>query len=76
MGGRVFEDSEGGPSFGEDSSTCSCLYGNPCSSSCVQHRLTIFWRTSMLSYIPHADNCKDWKNRFEVAKKHGWKGFS
>ena len=20
--------------------------------------------------------CKDWKNRFEVAKKHGWKGFS
>ena len=19
--------------------------------------------------------CKDWKNRFEVAKKHGWKGF-
>lgn len=21
-------------------------------------------------------NCKDWKNRHEVAKKHGWKGFS
>lgn len=20
--------------------------------------------------------CKDWRNRFEVAKKHGWKGFS
>jgi hypothetical protein len=20
--------------------------------------------------------CKDWKNRFEVAKKNGWKGFS
>lgn len=22
-----------------------------------------------------AYNCKDWSNRFEVAKKHGWKGF-
>lgn len=21
-------------------------------------------------------NCKDWNNRLEVAKKHGWKGFS
>lgn len=37
MGGRVFEDAEGGPSFGEDSSTCSCLYGNPCGSSCMHH---------------------------------------
>ena len=27
---------------------------------------------------PRADAycCKDWKNRFEVAKKNGWKGFS
>ena len=23
-----------------------------------------------------AYGCKDWQNRFEVAKKHGWKGFS
>ena len=23
-----------------------------------------------------AYGCKDWSNRFEVAKKHGWKGFS
>ena len=23
---------------------------------------------------PHC--CKDWKNRFEVAKKNGWKGFN
>jgi len=23
-----------------------------------------------------AYGCKDWTNRFEVAKKHGWKGFS
>ena len=23
-----------------------------------------------------AENCKDWRNRFEVAKKNGWKGFS
>ena len=22
---------------------------------------------------PHC--CKDWKNRFEIAKKNGWKGF-
>ena len=40
--------------LGEDSSGCSCLYGNPCA-------------------MPHA--CKDWRNRFEVAKKNGWKGF-
>ena len=40
--------------LGEDSSGCSCIWGNPCA-------------------MPHA--CKDWKARFEVAKKHGWKGF-
>ena len=40
--------------LGEDSSGCSCIWGNPCA-------------------MPHA--CKDWKNRLEVAKKHGWKGF-
>lgn len=40
--------------LGEDSSGCSCMWGNPCAA-------------------PHA--CKDWANRFEVAKKHGWKGF-
>ena len=22
------------------------------------------------------ENCKDWHNRFDVAKKNGWKGFS
>ena len=40
--------------LGEDSSGCSCIWGNPC-------------------VAPHA--CKDWKNRFDVAKQHGWKGF-
>ena len=41
--------------MGEDSSSCSCVYGNPC----------------MSSY-----SCRDWKNRFEVAKRNGWKGHS
>ena len=41
--------------MGEDSSSCSCLFGNPCASSY---------------------NCKDWHNRFDVAKRNGWKGFS
>ena len=48
-----FNDEEAG--MGEDKSSCSCLFGNPC----------------MQSY-----SCKDWHNRFEVAKKNGWKGFS
>ena len=39
--------------MGEDSSTCSCLFGNPCQS---------------------AYSCSDWNNRFEVAKRNGWKG--
>eukprot|EP00049_Salpingoeca_infusionum_P010836 m.186813 g.186813 ORF g.186813 m.186813 type:complete len:263 (-) comp14762_c0_seq1:244-1032(-) len=39
---------------GEDSSSCSCIEGNPCQSQY---------------------SCRDWKNRFAVAKAHGWKGF-
>lgn len=55
MAGRVDTRDDGeGNMLGEDSSTCSCLYGNPCAS---------------------AYNCKDWRNRFEVAKRNGWKGF-
>eukprot|EP00304_Pavlova_gyrans_P002948 CAMPEP_0206060262 /NCGR_PEP_ID=MMETSP1466-20131121/50771_1 /ASSEMBLY_ACC=CAM_ASM_001126 /TAXON_ID=44452 /ORGANISM="Pavlova gyrans, Strain CCMP608" /LENGTH=267 /DNA_ID=CAMNT_0053435601 /DNA_START=34 /DNA_END=837 /DNA_ORIENTATION=- len=54
MGGRVIESGDG-DSFFSDSSSCSCLYGNPCVS---------------------AYNCKDWNNRFDVAKRNGWKGFS
>ena len=41
--------------MGEDSATCSCVYGNPC----------------LVAY-----NCKDWANRFDVAKRNGWRGFS
>ena len=55
LGGRVLAGSDENNTMGEDSSTCSCLYGNPCVS---------------------AYNCKDWHNRFEVAKRNGWKGFS
>ena len=44
----------GGGEQGEDSSSCSCIEGNPCA----------------VKY-----NCKDWNNREEVARKHGWKGF-
>lgn len=57
---RDLEDAMGGETevdsaiLGEDSSGCSCLYGNPCA-------------------MPHA--CKNWKDRFEIAKKNGWKGF-
>jgi len=54
---RDLEDVMGGDDnmiLGEDSSGCSCIWGNPCAA-------------------PHA--CKDWKNRFDVATKHGWKGF-
>ena len=40
--------------LGEDKSSCSCLFGNPCVSP---------------------NNCKDWRNRYEVAKANGWKGF-
>ena len=36
---------------GEDSASCSCLFGNPCVS---------------------AYNCKNWHNRFEVAKVRPW----
>ena len=53
--GRVIAGDDDEPGMGEDSSSCSCLFGNPCASSY---------------------NCKDWQNRFEVAKKNGWKGFS
>ena len=55
---RDLEDALGGNDdaaiLGEDSSGCSCIFGNPCA-------------------MPHA--CKDWRNRFEIATKHGWKGF-
>ena len=37
---------------GEDASSCSCIYGNPCVS---------------------AYSCLDWRNRYEVARAHGWK---
>ena len=40
--------------LGEDSSGCSCIWGNPCA-------------------MPHA--CKNWAQRFEIAKANGWKGF-
>ena len=53
---RDLEDAMGGDDdliMGEDSSSCSCLFGNPCVS-------------------PYC--CKDWRNRFEVAKRNGWKG--
>ena len=54
---RELEDAmrEDGAQLGEDASTCSCIYGNPCA-------------------VSHC--CRDWKNRFEVAKQHGWKGWS
>ena len=56
LAGRHIEENESiGVSMGEDRSSCSCVFGNPCASSY---------------------NCKDWHNRFEVAKKNGWKGFS
>tara|TARA_B110001452_G_scaffold234303_1_gene212525 strand:+ start:791 stop:1216 length:426 start_codon:yes stop_codon:yes gene_type:complete len=57
IAGRHLDDGEDGSvcvSMGEDRSSCSCLFGNPCAS---------------------AYNCKDWHNRFDVAKKNGWKGF-
>ena len=47
-------DMDADPILGEDKSSCSCLWGNPCISPA---------------------NCKDWRNRIEVATKHGWKGF-
>ena len=47
-------DEDAGMVLGEDKSSCSCLFGNPCASPA---------------------NCKDWKNRLEVAKRNGWKGF-
>ena len=54
-GGEEEEDDEdAGAVLGEDRSSCSCLFGNPCASPA---------------------NCKDWRNRFEVAKRNGWKGF-
>ena len=37
---------------GEDASSCSCIYGNPCVSAYA---------------------CLDWRNRYEVARAHGWK---
>jgi len=38
---------------------CSCIEGNPCTSECDAQGNTI---------------CKDWENRFAVAKAHGWRG--
>lgn len=39
---------------------CSCLEGNPCASECDAQGNTV---------------CKDWANRFAVAKAHGWIGY-
>mmetsp|Transcript_147655 Transcript_147655/g.375104 ORF Transcript_147655/g.375104 Transcript_147655/m.375104 type:complete len:283 (+) Transcript_147655:2-850(+) len=39
---------------------CSCLEGNPCASECDAQGNTI---------------CKDWANRFAVAKANGWIGY-
>ena len=55
LAGRACSGDDDGLGMGEDRSSCSCLFGNPCASSY---------------------NCKDWHNRFDVAKKNGWKGFS
>merc|ERR1712194_738251 len=39
---------------------CSCLEGNPCASECDAQGNTV---------------CKDWANRFAVAKANGWIGY-
>eukprot|EP00439_Symbiodinium_sp_Y106_P042287 s2432_g5.t1 len=39
---------------------CSCLEGNPCAQECDAQGNTI---------------CKDWANRFAVAKANGWLGY-
>jgi len=39
---------------------CSCLEGNPCAQECDAQGNSI---------------CKDWANRFAVAKAHGWLGY-
>lgn len=54
-GGSSLIKRDTGGEMGEDSASCSCVFGNPCQS---------------------AYSCKDWNNRYEVAKKNGWKGFS
>ena len=65
--------------MGEDSSSCSCLFGcaprpplgtprQRCTAAVATHPAR---NPCASSY-----NCKDWHNRNEVAKKNGWKGFS
>ena len=76
-----------GIGMGEDSSSCSCLFG--CAPRPSWHTT---WAKAALrcrcgdtpppsacrGRNPCASpyNCKDWHNRNEVAKRNGWKGFS
>lgn len=70
--------------MGEDSSSCSCLFGCvPRPSRHTHHgsaALPLSRHPAPLcrgrNPCASSYNCKDWHNRNEVAKKNGWKGFS
>ena len=86
MAGRADRDADDDAMMmGEDKASCSCIEGNPCMSaynSKVSHRTAATLNgtpprfTSLHTRSHSGLRWQDWHNRFDVAKRNGWKGFS